>query len=54
MTAPARAWRTLWCWLLCGGHELYVARAAGRLYQQCVRCGYQSRGWELGGGGEER
>ena len=35
------------CSVLHGGHELYRARTATKLYQQCVLCGYETTGWTI-------
>jgi hypothetical protein len=39
-----RAWL---CVLLYGGHELYLAWTLTRVFQKCVRCGYETRGWDV-------
>ena len=48
----ARAWRSLWCRLSKGGHEYHLASSATRVYQECLWCHAQTRGWELQGGGQ--
>lgn len=37
------------CWLMNGGHELYKVRNdPNRLYQQCLLCGYKTKGRKVG------
>lgn len=33
--------------LLIYGHEFYRAWSPTRLYQQCVRCGHETPGWDV-------
>lgn len=35
------------CTVLHGGHELYRAQTANRMYQECLLCGYESPGWTI-------
>lgn len=35
------------CGVLHGGHELYRAQTATRLYQECLLCGYETPGWTI-------
>lgn len=35
------------CSMLHGGHELYRARTATKLYQECLLCGYETPGWTI-------
>ncbi len=37
----------LWCFLVTG-HDFLVVRERGRLFSQCVHCGYATCGWVLG------
>jgi len=39
--------RAFVCVWLFGGHELYRAWSIDRLYQRCVRCGHETRGWDV-------
>jgi len=39
--------RHSFCSVLNGGHELYRARTATKLYQQCLLCGYETTGWTI-------
>lgn len=39
--------RSLLCVLLYGGHEYYRAWSPTRLYQRCVLCGHETRGWTV-------
>lgn len=39
--------RRLVCILLNGGHEFYLAWDSHRLYQRCVLCGHETRGWNV-------
>ena len=43
----ARRLRSCLCILLNGRHELYTKRTATRLYQECLLCGYETRGWSM-------
>jgi hypothetical protein len=49
--ALVRRWwrpvRSFWCVVARGGHELYRAHSATRLYQQCALCGHCTRGWDV-------
>lgn len=43
-----RIWlNRLLCVLINGGHDLYRAHTDTRLYQQCVACGYETKGWTV-------
>lgn len=33
--------------VLNGGHELYPAHSSTRLFQRCLLCGHETRGWDL-------
>ena len=35
------------CTVINGGHELYRAHSETKLYQQCLLCGYETRGWTI-------
>jgi hypothetical protein len=35
------------CPVLHGGHELYAGHRRDRLFQFCLLCGYETRGWSL-------
>ena len=35
------------CTVINGGHELYRARTDSKLYQQCLLCGYETKGWTI-------
>lgn len=39
--------RQLLCTVLHGGHELYRARSETKLFQQCLLCGYETKGWTI-------
>lgn len=39
--------RHRFCYLTNGGHELYRAHTEDKLFQQCLLCGYQTRGWTI-------
>jgi hypothetical protein len=43
---PSR-WQRAVCVLWNGSHELYKAHDDTRLYQQCVHCGHETRGWTI-------
>lgn len=46
----ARARRTLRsfaCAFLLGGHELYRAHSDDKMYQRCVLCGHETKGWTI-------
>jgi hypothetical protein len=48
MTMPFRVrWRSWLCWIVHGAHELYIVRVPGHVFEQCLRCGYATRGWDL-------
>ena len=38
--------RAILC-LALGGHEFYRAWTRDRIYQRCVLCGYETRGWDV-------
>lgn len=40
-------WRALACVVVNGRHEFYRAWSLTRLYQRCVRCGHETRGWDV-------
>lgn len=40
-------WRHTLCVLIHGHHELYRARSATKLFQQCLLCGYETPGWTI-------
>ena len=33
--------------VLNGGHEFYDEHSSTRLFQRCVICGHETRGWQL-------
>lgn len=37
----------LTCPILHGGHELYRAHTDVRVFQQCLLCGYETKGWTI-------
>jgi hypothetical protein len=39
--------RHVLCRVVNGGHELYRARTATKLYQECLLCGYETHGWTI-------
>lgn len=39
--------RRVWCVVSNGGHELYRARSDDRLFQQCLLCGHETKGWKI-------
>lgn len=39
--------RQIMCVAIHGRHELYRARTATRLFQQCLLCGYETTGWTI-------
>lgn len=39
--------RHVLCTVLNGGHDLYRAHTDTRIYQQCLMCGYETRGWTI-------
>ncbi len=39
--------RYVLCIVIHGGHELYRARTDTKLFQQCVLCGYETKGWTI-------
>jgi len=45
-----RAFNSLTCYVMNGGHELYIIRHGGeaRLFQRCLLCGHETKGWKLG------
>jgi hypothetical protein len=46
--ARMRRWlRHRMCGVVNGGHELYRAHTDTKLYQQCLLCGYETRGWTI-------
>ena len=49
VAAVRRFARQSLCPVVHGGHELYTARAATKLSQVCLLCGYETRGWALAG-----
>ena len=42
-----RKTRHLMCTVIHGGHELYRARTDTKLFQQCLLCGYETKGWTI-------
>jgi hypothetical protein len=51
LVGSLRRWiRQRLCPVFSGGHELYPARSPRRLYQCCLLCGYETRGWALEAG----
>lgn len=44
-----RAFNSLTCMVMNGGHELYVIRGSGepRVFQRCLLCGHETKGWKL-------
>ena len=43
-----RAFNSLTCVVMNGGHELYVIRNnETRLFQRCLLCGHETKGWKL-------
>jgi len=42
-----RLLRSWWCQWANGGHELYRGASDGWIYQECILCGYRTRGWRL-------
>ena len=40
-------WRAWWCIACYGSHDFYKAWSRERLYQKCLRCGHESRGWDV-------
>lgn len=41
-----RKLRHSFCFLF-GGHELYRAHSETKLYQCCLLCGYETKGWTI-------
>lgn len=39
--------KSLWCVITNGGHELYEARTDVRLFQRCLLCGHETKGWTI-------
>lgn len=39
--------RQLLCPVISGGHELYRARTDTKMYQKCLLCGYETKGWTI-------
>lgn len=39
--------RHVCCVLVNGKHELYRARSDSKLFQQCLLCGYETKGWSI-------
>lgn len=39
--------RHLFCVAVNGNHELYRARSDAKLFQQCLLCGYETKGWSI-------
>ena len=33
--------------VLNGGHEFYPAHSSTRLFQRCLLCGHETRGWQV-------
>lgn len=42
-----RVFNSITCMIMNGGHELYTIREPHRLYQRCLLCGYETKGWKL-------
>lgn len=40
-------WRPWMCVALFGGHEDYRAWTRERMFQQCIRCGRATPGWDV-------
>lgn len=47
MSRARRTTRSVMCSVINGGHELYRARTATRLYQECLLCGHETPGWTI-------
>lgn len=47
VTWSRRKTREFVCTVVNGGHELYRAHTDTKLYQQCLLCGYETKGWKL-------
>lgn len=39
--------RQISCSLWNGGHDLYRTTSDSRIYQKCVSCGYETKGWTI-------
>jgi hypothetical protein len=42
-----RALRSLLCLVVNGRHEFYQARTVARVFQRCLLCGHETRGWDV-------
>ena len=40
-------WQGWICRLVYGGHEFYRTWTTTRLFQRCVRCGFETSGWDV-------
>lgn len=43
-----RRLRSWLCLLINGRHELYTERDRRRVYQRCLLCGHETKGWVIG------
>ena len=47
LSRARRKARHVLCTVFNGGHELYRAHTDTKMYQRCLLCGYETKGWTI-------